>query len=232
MDMVLTRKVTIISTIFSLVIVSIGISIILLLSTTPKQRQDSRKITTWLGYTYDIDNSIYEYKGNMQKILSSSDWIIPKNPYIIKTGELEKNELVDNKNWDNYPKAIEILNKSNLTLMQREYFLENNYVPRAVESFDVTGDGKNETIVTSLTLGCGTCVDFYSTVFTDKGKFNATTSEGTLIKTKDGNGFYLLSRYGTPGSALIKISKYQWENSRFVEKAMKEIVIQSVANTN
>ena len=50
-------------------------------------------------------------------------------------------------------------------LLLRKIFYDNNYVPRSVEHFDVTGDGIAETVVTSLTLGCGRCVDFYMTIF-------------------------------------------------------------------
>lgn len=184
------------------------------------------KTTDWLGRTYDVNNDGNEYVDKDLKIASYADWIVPNKPYVINKGNLEKINV--EKGWDSYLKAKNILNKADLTDIQKQYFYDNNYVPRSVEHFDVTGDGVVETVVTSLTLGCSACVDFYMTIFTNEGKYIARASEGTIIKTENGNGFYLTNYYGTSKIGVtIFISKYTWDKTLFTEIAKKELLLKA-----
>lgn len=183
------------------------------------------KTTDWLGRTFDVNNAGKEFEGKDLKMISSTGWTIPDEPNTIDKGDLVKVEMVENNNWDSYPKAKNILNEADLSTVQKQYFYDNNYVPRSVEHFDVTGDGISETAVTSLTLGCGRCVDFYITIFTGEGKYIAIINQGTLLKTENGNGFYLINYDWSSKRTIINISKYKWDKSLFTEVARKEIVL-------
>ena len=184
------------------------------------------KTTDWLGRTFDVNNPGKEFESKDLKIDSSTGWIIPNKPYTIDKGDLVKVEMVENNNWDSYPEAKNILNEADLSTVQKQYFYDNNYVPRSVERFDVTGDGISETAVTSLTLGCGRCVDFYITIFTSEGKYIAITNQGTILKTENGNGFYLINYDWSSKRRIVNISKYKWDKSLFTEVARKEIVME------
>lgn len=187
------------------------------------QRKSSNKTVTWLGHTYDVDNPGHEFEDKTLRIISSSDWSISSKPYFISSGDLENVEMDEGNSWESYSKAKEILKDLDLSNEQRKYFYDNNYVPRVVEKFDVTGDGVSETIVTSLTLGCGRCVDFYFVIFMNDRRFIARASEGALLKTKNGNGFYLTNYFWSKTGTTIYISKYNWNKSLFTETARKEI---------
>lgn len=184
------------------------------------------KTTDWLGRTFDVNNTDKEFEGKDLKMISSTGWTIPDEPNTIDKGDLVKVEMIENNNWDSYPKAKNILNEADLSAVQKQYFYDNNYVPRSVERFDVTGDGISETAVTSLTLGCGRCVDFYMTIFTSEGKYIAITNQGTILKTENGNGFYLINYDWSSKRTIINISKYKWGKSLFTEVARKEMAKQ------
>lgn len=186
------------------------------------------KTTDWLGRTFDVNNTDKEFEGKDLKIISSTGWTIPGEPYTIAKGDLIKVEMVENNNWDSYPEAKIILNEADLSAVQKLYFYDNNYVPRSVEHYDITGDGIAETVATSLTLGCGRCVDFHITIFTSEGKYIATTNQGTILKTENGNGFYLINYDWSSKRTIINISKYKWDRSQFSETARKEIVLKSI----
>lgn len=179
------------------------------------------KTTDWLNRTYNVNNLGNEYEDSNSKVSCSFGWTKSISPFVIDEGNLVKNEMNDNLNWDSYPETKNILLKSNLSENQKQYFYDNNYVPRSIERFDVTGDGITETIVTSLPLGCGRCVGFYMTIFTKNGIYNAGTNQGTIIKTKNGNGFYLTNN----DLQYINITKYEWDKNRFIEVAQKEIIL-------
>ncbi len=182
------------------------------------------KTTDWLGRTFDVNNPGKEFESKDLKIDSSTGWTIPNKPYTIDKGDLEKVEMSNEYSRKNNSIAKNTLNETDLSTSQKKYFYDNNYVPRSVEHFDVTGDGIAETVVTSLTLGCGRCVDFYMTIFSTEGKYNMRTTEGIIIKSENGNGFYLINiDYPSIGTT-ISISKYKWDKSLFTEVARKEIV--------
>jgi len=182
------------------------------------------KTSDWLGRTFDVNNNGKEFTEKGYTFISSTGWTIPKEPYAVDKGDLVKVEMNEGNNWETYPEQKTLLNKANLLSTQRQYFYDNNYVPRSVEHFDVTGDGVAETVVTSLSLGCGRCVDFYFTIFTNEGIYTARQREGAIIKTENGNGFYLVDiDYPVEGTTLT-ISKYKWVESTFVQVARKEVV--------
>ncbi|KKT42647.1 MAG: hypothetical protein UW64_C0016G0009 [Microgenomates group bacterium GW2011_GWC1_44_37] len=182
------------------------------------------KTTDWLGRTFDVNNSGKEYDGKSLKQVFSSGWMKPNDPYTIDKGDLEKVEMSENNSWKTFPEQKISLDKADISIAQRQYFYDNNYVPRSVEHFDVTGDGVAETVVTSLSLGCGRCVDFYITIFTNESKYIAIQREGSIIKTENGNGFYLVDIDYSSDNTTINFSKYKWNNSKFTEIARKETI--------
>ena len=197
------------------------------------------KTTDWLGRTYDVNNPGKEYEDDNSRVASYTGWTISGDPYTINKGDLQKVEEIE-INWDDYTnkkivseaelavvEAKTAAVEAKLTSVQKQYFYDNNYVPRSVERFDVTGDGIAETIVTSLTLGCGRCVDFFMTIFTKNGKYNARTNQGTIIKTENGNGFYLTNDDWNNNRSTIDIRKYKWGNSLFTEVARKEVILET-----
>lgn len=184
------------------------------------------KITDWLGRTFDINEPGKDSGGKDLKMVSQTAWTISGDPFTIEEGSLEKVIMGDGLGWDTYPKAKEILGEANLSALQKRYFYDHNYVPRSVEHYDVTGDGIAETVVTSLTLGCGRCVGFYMTIFTTKGKYNMGTNQGAIIKAEDGNGFYLINDDWGPAKIFVGINRYKWDGTLFREEAEKEMVLE------
>lgn len=180
------------------------------------------KTTDWLGRKFDVNNFGNEYVSIKQKQISNTGWFKPANPVTISTGDLEKNEMNEgNLGWSSRNDTKKVFDKFDLSESEKKYFIENNYTPVSVSHFDVTGDGVDETVVTSESLGCGTCVNFYMTIFKKTVKFNGVTREGVIIKTENGDGFYLVDvSYPTR----ISFSKYSWNGSWFIEIARKETV--------
>lgn len=185
------------------------------------------KAIDWLGRTFDITGPGKDSEGKDLNMVSQTDWTISGDPFTIEEGDLEKVNMNDGLGWNTYPEAKETLNEANVSSLQRKYFYDHNYVPRSVEHYDVTGDGISETVVTSLTLGCGRCVDFYMTIFTNKGKYNMGTKEGAIIKAENGNGFYLINTDWDSGRTLVDIRRYKWDGTLFTEVAKKYMVLES-----
>ena len=187
------------------------------------------KTTDWLGRTFDVNNPGKEYVFVKEglRYVSSTGWTIPNFPHSITKGDLEQVEMgEDYLGWGERSETKKVFGKYDLTASQKQYFIDRNYTPVSIGHFDVTGDGTKETIMTSGTLGCGACVDFYMTIFTDKGNYVLRTNQGAIIKAEDGNGFYLTDYDWNSGKTTVDISKYKWDKSVFIEIARKEIVLE------
>lgn len=180
--------------------------------------------TDWLDRTYDPENTRKEFESSSEKTLTSTGWMKPKNPYSISSGN--KNLKIVLKKDYIVPSSLKSnLEKFNLSLNQSQHLIDFNYAPRSVVYFDVTGDGKSETVITSVGVGCGRCVDFYISIFTDKGIFDMKVNEGAIVPRQDGNGFYLTDYFWGKENSTVKISKYVLEQNQFKEILRKTLTL-------
>jgi len=187
------------------------------------------KTTDWLGRTYDPENTGKEFDSASEKTLTSTGWKKPQESYTISSGNSDlkvilKDDYVIPSSHNN------TLDLFDLSSTQMQHIIDYNYTFRSIVHYDVTGDGEKETIITSVGLGCGTCVDFYISVFTDKEVFVMRVNEGAIVPRQDGNGFYLANYYwgGVPSlnkNSRLEISKYSFEQNQFKEIARKTVTL-------
>ena len=63
-------------------------------------------------------------------------------------------------------------------------------------------------------------------IFTNEGRYIVRTNEGTIIKTENGNGFYLINHFGASDYAIVDINKYKWDKFLFMKIARKTIMFE------
>ncbi len=199
-----------------------------------------------------------KYEDDYRKISSSSAWIVPPDPYVVRPLHVPEDENVDmllkmasrgtstpvlsdkdiDEIWTNSTLNKDILEKFVKTNKLPEFFSYFFYretrLPLKFWDEDITGDGFKDQLFSGVGVGCISCHTSFIDIFVKgQGIFQAETNKGTIYSRVDNKGFYLDSYYTGKDYATccpdkVVVSKYEWNGNGFTEIARKELILKSI----
>ncbi len=202
-------------------------------------------VTLWNAKIADTFDDEPQYES--YRIASSSAWIVPSDPDVIKepyeahwiirqlNGEypLGVNKEEVEKVWEsnNYMKESldKFIKENKLGKPFYDFFYQNMRLPITIKEFDVTGDGVKDQLFQSIGTGCASCHTQFIDINTESHTYSTSINEGTIYPRQDRKGFYLDNMYtgkdfATCCSDNVIISKYEWNGIGFTEVARKRIL--------